>query len=230
MEELLAAIDNNPFCKECVAPFTKDRVMVSKDCLWGSPILRVNPSRLITAWIMSKDPLMTVAGEGYRNSEVRDKTFELQAEAQLIRGNRKLTKAKVSDALGTLKPTEDQTKIIAHILFVLKRVQTVCFNTETKSFWTVPEDFRAWSNLPTIWIDAPCENVLEVNPCLSKWISDRDEDGWTIDWPLAEGSYEELKAKIASVPSLQIREKLKKEDCARLVGKRESISHLLELN
>ena len=72
--------------------------------------------------------------------------------------------------------------------------------------------------------------MLEVNPCLSKWISDRDEDGWTIDWPLAEGSYEELKAKIASVPSLMVREKLKKEDCARLVGKRESITHLLELN
>ncbi len=180
--------------------------------------------------------MMVIAGPGYAATEVRDRSFELQAEAlSNLRGNRKLTKAKMGDALSALKPTVDQTKVLAAILYALKQIQTVCYDEETKTVWTVPEDLRAWSRgQKTLWVDARCENMLEwpldISLPLGRWISDREEEGWKIDWPVAEGTFEEIKAKVGTrgitPKAAEFGAKVKKEDWARCLGRMEAIEHL----
>ena len=240
MEALLQVIQANKFSKECVSRFTKESEdmnrMDPKEFLWGTGIRIMSPARLVTAWLTTVDPLMLVAGQGYRSTEVRDKTFELQKEAlSHLRGNRKLTKAKMGDALSSIKPTTDQTKVIAAILLALKQVQTVCVDLDTKTYWTMPEDIRAWSSsYTTLWVDSRCEQMLDCSEGqlrLGKWLSDRDDEGWTVEWPIAEGSYEDIKARAGergvTPRTLQPGVKAKKEDWARALGKAEAIEHLL---
>jgi hypothetical protein len=237
MDALFAAIDKNAFRKECVTPFTKQdaerRLLTAKDTLYGSVVRVVSPPRLTTAWLMTEDPLMMIAGDGYRATEVRDKTFALQEEALANpRGNRKLTKAKMGDALSSLRPNEDQTKIMARILLALKHIQTVCFDDSKKTVWTMPEDLRAWStSLRTIWVDGRCERMLDFSEGepihLGRWLAERDD--WTIEWPVSEESYEDMK-RIAGERGLTVRPlegtKAKKDDYARTLGRVYAIEHL----
>jgi len=240
MDALFRAIDNNPFGKECVSPFTKEkeelRRLEPKETLWGGGIRGLAPARLITAWLVLEDPLMVIAGSGYRATEVRDRTFEIQAEAlSNIRGNRKLSKVKMSDALASLKPTVDHTKIIAAVLLALKKIQTVCFDENTKTLWTMPEDLRSWNNWKTVWVDSRCEKMLDwsgdgvVEPSLGLWLSAREEEGWKVEWPVAEGSFEDIKARMGErglTPRALLGEKLKKEHWAAALGRAEAIEHL----
>jgi len=238
MLEFRRIINKNPSRDSCVRTFAKEigetSRMESKDMLWGSRICHLVPARLTTAWLMSEDPLMLIAGDGYRATEVRVKAFALQEEALAnLRGNRKLTKAKMGDALATIKPSTDQTKVVAMILYALKKIQTVCFDVETKAVWTVPEDFRAWNNgLKTLWVDARCEIMLEGGgPNFARWISNRQDDGWTIEWPVADGSLEEMKARAQGLGlhprPAELGAKVKKEDWAKALGRAEAIQKLI---
>ena len=237
MQDFIKSIEKNPFRDSCVTAFVKEKAdlrrLESPDHLWGLHIQHVVPPRLNTAWRLAEDPLMLIAGDGYRASEVRDRTFELQEEAlKNLRGNRKLTKAKMGDALSAIKTNTDQTKIVAAVLLALKQTQTVCFDEEKKTVWTMPEDFRLWSNSRhTLWVDARCERILEGSMNLGQWLSDRHDDGWAIDWPVAEGTLEEIKAKAMDLglsprPS-ELGAKLKKEDWARALGRAEAIQKLM---
>jgi hypothetical protein len=233
MDGLLAAIKKNPFRESCVTAFTKSDLRVLEapgEKLWGRTVTPLTPARLMTAYLMTQDPLMVIAGEGYRATEVREKSFALQEDASSLRGNRKLTKAKVGDALSSLNPDEDQTKVIATILLALKQVQTVCYDEEKKTVWTVPEDLRAWSRgRQTVWINSRYDAMLE-GPPFASWLADRDHEGWTIDWPIAEGTFEDIKARAAQrglVPKPAFgATKTKKDDWAKALGRAEAIEHL----
>jgi hypothetical protein len=237
MDEFFKSITKNPTAQRCVTAFSKDgaelRQLTTKETLWGATLRPLTPARLTTAWLTLEDPLMMIAGGGYKASEVRDKTFELQAEAIAnLRGNRKLTKAKMGDALAALKPTEDQTKVVAAILYGLKQIQTVCFDEQGKSLWTMPEDLRAWSSSrKTMWVTKDCSHMLEFStpPAFGYWLSKREDEGWSIPWPVAEGSLEEMKAKLGEMgitPRAPLGEKVKKEHWATTLGRHEAIEHL----
>ena len=241
MEEFLQVIRANTYNKECVTLFTKETEEQNrfdpKEYLWGAGIRVLSPARITTAWLLTQDPLMLVAGQGYRSTEVRDKSFALMQEALTnLRGNRKLTKGKMSDALSSIKLTVDQTKVIAGILLALHRIQTVCYDADAKTVWTVPEDIRAWSSsYTTLWVDARCEQMLDwpssTSPNLGSWLADRDAEGWKFEWPVAEGSFEEIKSRAAALDvsprAMQPGVKVKKEDWAKALGKAEAIEHLL---
>jgi len=236
MQDFFKALEKNSFGKECVVPFTKDndiRRLDPKEFLWGGGIRTLSPPRITTAWLIAEDPLMILAGESYRSTEVRDKTFELQKEALAnLRGNRKLTKGKMSDALSSLKPNVDQTKVLAGVLLALKKFQTVCYDIVSKKVWTMPEDLRVWStNSKTLWVDARCDTMLEFDkePNLGTWLAAREVEGWEIQWPVAEGSFDEIKEKMIGHqgPRCEPGTKLKKEDWARTLGKIQAIENLI---
>jgi hypothetical protein len=238
MEALLTVIREHPFGKACVAPFSKENQEIRQlrgssdaELLWGARVRPLAPARLTTAWLLGEDPLMALAGSGYRNTEVRDKTFTLQEEAgEKLRGNRKLPKAKVADALAALKPTVDQTKIVAAVLYALRQIQTVCFDEAGKTLWTVPEDLRIWSRgRRTLWVDARCERMLEWDaapPPFGLWLSQREAEGWTIPWPEAEDTFEELKEKMRGEPGEPKGKGFKKVDWARALGRLDAVKHL----
>ena len=242
MDALHTAISNNPFRETCPKAYTKEkeelRQLIPRTQLWGAGVRGLNPNRLTTAWLMLEDPLMIMAGLSYRQTEVRDRTFALQQEAVVqLKGNRKLPKSKVAEALSAVRPTEEQTKVIAAVLLAMKQLQTVCWDEEAKTIWTMPEDLRVWSpNRRTLWIDKKAEQMLEwkQEPKLSAWLDEREKEGYTIAWPEADGSLEEMKATMTvdfpelQVHSVTIGKKVKKDDYARVLGRAQAIRHLME--
>ncbi len=243
MEGFFSMIQKNPHRKECPTVFTKEkeeiRQVQPRETLWGGGIRGLTPARLTTAWLMAENPLMVVAGTSYKATEVRDQSFELQQEAVAnLRGNRKLTKAKMQDALASLRPTADQTKVIAGILYSLKQIQTICFDEDKKTAWTMPEDLRAWSpSYRTLWVDSRCERMIDwtqtQEPRLGAWISAREDEGWTFDWPIADGSFDWMKQELASrglspAKPAEMGAKPKKEDYARALGRSQAIQKLME--
>jgi hypothetical protein len=234
METLLAAIQANPFSKECLAPFTKEQDgKVSRETLWGYHVRGLNPAQLQTAWLVKADPLMGVAGSFYRTVEVRDRGFELHGEAGAIRGNRRLTKARIGEAFNSMRQTEDQRKVLAEVLLTLRQIQTVCFDEDKKTAWTMPTDLRTWnSDWATLWVDARCERMIEDegNISLGRWISDREAEGWTFEWPVAEGKLEDMKAEMALLGMTprpkELGTKVLKDDWAAALGRAQAIGHL----
>jgi hypothetical protein len=243
VQQFFKELEKNPFGNQCVPRFSKEkfeiRQIVPQESLWGGGVRGLMPAKLTTAWQMMENPLMTLAGEGYRLTEVRDQTFELQKEAAVagaLKGNRKLTKVKVGDALSSMKPSLEQTKIVAGVLHALKQIQVVIFDEADKKVWTMPEDLRAWSpGRKTLWVDARCERMLEWPSSegpesFSGWLQARESEGWSIAWPTAEGTLEEIKAELAKTGiqprALEPGAKLKKEDWARCLGRTQAIQHL----
>lgn len=216
--------------------FTREIQMNPKNILWGGELRILSPAKLMTAFNYLKDPLMVLAGQAYVSTQVRDTSFQLQEKAVAsIRGNRKLTKATMADALSAMNPTVEQTKKVAMILYEIYEVKTVCFDSEAKTLWTVPDDLRRWSPGPAIWIDARCEHMIDWSSDSAKevkmgeWLSDREDDGWSIAWPVAEGSFEEIKQKVIGRNVSPRVPKPKKEDWAKTLGKCEAIEHFLQM-
>lgn len=236
MDQLFSVIKNHPFGNTCVASFSKEANEIRQirgdaaETLWGARVVPLQPARLTTAWLLGEDPLMGLAGSGYRNTEVRDQTFVLREEASTkLRGIRRLPKAKVADALASIKPTVDQTKIVAGVLYALRQIQTVCFDEQAKTFWTVPEDLRVFSKgYRTLWVDARCEKMLEFEeaPRFGLWISQREAEGWTVVWPEADGGFEEIKEKMRGQPGEPKIKGAKKADWAAALGRLEAVEHL----
>ena len=236
MEVLLQKIHDNPSKHMSLPMFTREIQMNPKNTLWTGELRVLTPAKLMTAFNYLKDPLMILAGQAYVSTQVRDTSFQLQEKAvNSIRGNRKLTKASMADALSAMNPTAEQTKKVAMILFELYEVKTVCFDTDAKTIWTVPEDLRRWTSAPSLWVDARCEHMIdwsssgakEVN--MGEWVSDREEDGWTVTWPVAEGSFEDIKQKVLQRNVLPKGAKPKKDDWAKTLGRCEAIEHLLRI-
>ena len=216
--------------------FTREIQMNPKNTLWGGELRTLTPAKLMTAFNYLKDPLMVLAGQAYVSTQVRDTSFQLQEKAvNSIRGNRKLTKASMAEALSAMNPTVEQTKKVAMILYEIYEVKTVCFDSDAKTLWTVPEDLRRWSSGPAIWIDSRCEQMIDWSSTAAKevnmgeWLSDREDDGWAITWPMAEGSFEEIKQKVIGRNVVPRVAKPKKDDWARTLGKCEAIEHFLRL-
>jgi hypothetical protein len=237
LQNLLNTIAENPSKHVCLPSFTRTIQVNPRNTLWGGELRTLTPAKLMTAFNYVNDPLMILAGQAYVSTQVRDTSFQLQEKAvNTIRGNRKLTKASMAEALSAMNPTVEQTKKVALILHQLYEVQTVCFDVDAKKVWTVPEDLRKWSTSPTLWIDARCEHMIdwsastaskEVN--LGEWLSDREDDGWAIEWPVAEGGFEEIKQKVIERNVLPRVAKPKKDDWAKTLGRCEAIEHFLRL-
>jgi hypothetical protein len=233
MEILHSAIHKNPF-RSAPAPQYIASAMAKEEgeTLWGFRARPLDPPKLLTAWLYTFDPLFNIAGSSYRATEVRDKAFALQEEAmKTIRGHRKLSKVKMGEAFGAAAPNEDQTKIIAAVLLATKNIQVVIYDSEKKTAWTSPEDLRTWSNTrQTLWVDKGYrQNIDATASHLSGWISERESEGWSFDWPLADGTLEEVRAKLGhEFPHLVVHpaepgKKVKKEDYCRTLGRAQAI-------
>lgn len=233
MDVLHSAIHKNTFRSTPAPRYIAPTVPKEDgDMLWGFRVRPLDPPKLLTAWMYTVDPLFTIAGSAYRATEVRDKAFALQEEAiKTIRGHRKLSKVKMGEAFGAAAPNEDQTKVIAAVLLTAKNIQVVMYDSEKKTAWTSPEDLRTWSNTrQTLWVDKACRQCMDAPAAqLGSWISDRESEGWVFDWPLADGTLEEVRAKLGhEFPHLVVHpaeagKKVKKEDYCRTLGRAQAI-------
>lgn len=237
MQSLFTAIEHHPFKHSSVRRWSPSEKLKHDNEMWNGECVRLQPARPTTAWLRLVDPMMNCSSDAFRTVEVREKEFALQKEAiDTCKGKRKLSKKAIGEALSTPgQLNKDQMWIFMAVLYECKRIQTVLWDDSEKKVSTYPEDLRNWSaTYKTIWIDTKAERAVEwpedKEPALGKWLSDREAEGWSVDWPLSELSMEEMKLYVSregiSVASLELGAKVKKGDYMRVVGKAQAVRHL----
>lgn len=171
-----------------------------------------------------------------RRTILREAILKLQERVEAeLRGHR-WSRKKIMEQLAAQQSadasppqdTKDLDAAIAH----LHEVQFVVVDEANKKIRWVPEDPRTWSPDRPVWgisLGSRAvyhnKNETPVSNHLSQWLSERDNSGWKIDWPVAEGTLEAIKAALLRLntglgPRM---EKPKKADYAAVLGRTEAI-------
>lgn len=194
--------------------------------------------------------LLTLTDPMYRSSSVNSKKqilretileLEERIHAELV--GRKWSRRKlvelVSAQLAEKAPSTDAA--LEEALCELYEVQKLMLDHREKTIRFFPTDPRVWksgvplvvSDAENLWLYEPLAESIMLGDPLVKWLQEKEETGWKVAWPVAEGKFEELKAAL-EVRGLQAHaktpgEKVKKEDYARTLGRTEALSALLKL-
>jgi hypothetical protein len=63
---------------------------------------------------------------------------------------------------------------------------------------------------------------------LDAWLLQKEDDGWKLQWPTADGKLEEIKAGLIQ-RNIAVDGKLKKDDLSRILGRAQALSTLQSL-
>ena len=247
MDTLLLCIEKNPnkSKKPLIISMPGEQVSgpveESTETQYGVEWARLNPPGPVSLWLWSTNHEFRAGSEAQRREMLMRAIVSLQGRVQSGEGSmgRKWSKTKICDALGTTieNASEENFEALEKAVSVLGEVQWVRMNENERKLTFVPEDLRLWkSDRPILWTRERYRSAGETPatfglPALSKWISDREADGWTGQYPSAEGTLEALKKSWNSmnigIPSTKSESgRILKEDYARALGKAEAIQHL----
>jgi hypothetical protein len=97
-----------------------------------------------------------------------------------------------------------------------------------------PDNLQMWSSAKPIWmcgLGSRCVYHLSgeklMGSSLLSWIQEREREGFKFRWPLADGKLDDLKSRAELLKVKITVDKPKKDDYCVLVGRAETIQHLL---
>ena len=144
---------------------------------------------------------------------------------------RRFPRKKIQDLLAAEVSAQNPTgsPLLEEVLCELFGVQKVHLHRRNKTIRFYPPDIRVWkSDKPIVfaeedntWIFTPDHDIR-----LQEWLLEKEEEGWTVSWPTADGKMEDLKAAFQGSAGTA---KLKKDDLAKAVGRSQAIRTLQEL-
>lgn len=167
---------------------------------WG----RLQPPGPLSLWFWTTDVEYRGGTEASRRTMLMEKTVELQERVQDGEGafSRKWSKTKICEAIGhTAEFAEEENfELLETALYQLCKVQIVRMNENEKKLLFVPNDLRLWnSDYPILWTRERYRSAGETQQKeftlsqLGAWISKREDEGWKLEWPVADGKLETLK-------------------------------------
>jgi len=208
-------------------------------CGWTPTPLE--PPGPLAAILWKTNPEFRAGTAHIRRSILRDTIIALQLRVDSELRGRQWSRKKIHEQLSAQQtadtsPPQD-TKELDIALAHLYEIQIVFIDEANKKIKWVPEDLRTWSPSIPVWglsvgsraiYHGPNESSVGSN--LSKWLSDRENDGWHTQYPVAEGTLESMKLALAELNAgvgSRI-EKPKKADYSVALGRVQTISHLLK--
>ncbi len=198
---------------------------------YGWTKTHVSPATPLSAILIAQDTLYNSSTEAGRKSLLRDETTDLQEKAVLHLKGRAWPVRRTAEGIAAAGMEEGRasawTEIGWRAVATLRECQIVVINEDKKTLSFFPEDIRAWSQeIETICVDHEARFVWSnssKNTNIVKWIGDLDTAGWSIDWPLADGTMDELKtaAEKAGISGKAVKDVLRKK-----IGRSQSVQHL----
>lgn len=248
METLLPIIEKNPF--KSVAPEyipmpgegDKAPVDESTELQYDVSWARLQPPGPLSLYLWSTNPEYRAGTEAQRRQALNELVISFMDRVQHgeVGSTRKLSKAKMTEALNiTVENASDENfEALERAISVLGNVQWVRMNENEKKVSFVPEDLRLWSNdRPTLWTRERYRSAGEWTlgafslKQLAKWMSDRENDEWSFQYPLAEGTMEQMKAEWNALgrglpKTSNDKGRPLKEDYAKALGRVQVFRHL----
>ena len=227
----------NPHKAKSLTPYvvTNSTVSLAPDHIDSDGWTRITvaPATPLSAVLMAQDAVYQASTEASRRSVIRDETTDLQEKAILHLKGRQWPVRRTAEGLSACGIEGRSSSWPAQgwrAMATLRDCQIIIVNHDKKEIGFFPEDIRGWSaSLETIWVDYECRYIWTCDGAkVSSWISERDAAGWTIAYPLADGTMDELKDAASKVGDV-LNTKLNKEALRRRVGRSQSIKALAAL-
>jgi hypothetical protein len=201
----------------------------------GSPKTLLSLSGALSCLLTFHDPVFRFASENGQRQILRDTILELQGRIDNELVGRKWSRRKlqelVSAELAEKRPTMNVA--LEEALCELYHIQKIMIHHHDKKISFYPSDLRVWksdwkimmSDSENMWLYEKEFSSLEQ---VLQWIQTKENEGWVISWPVADGKLEDLRAELHSkgltahsrVPG----EKVKKEDYARALGRSQAVA------
>lgn len=242
METLLPVIEKNPnksIVPEHIAmPGEGDSAPMdeSTEFQYGVNWARLQPPGPLSLYLWSTNPEYRAGTEAQRRTALHEIIIKFMERVQKgeVGSSRKISKSKMTEALNvTIENASEETfDALERAVSVLGNVQWVRINENEKKATFIPEDLRLWSmERPTLWTRERYRSAGEWQSAtgfslkhLGKWIADRENDGWIFEYPIAEGTLEQLKTEWNSLgrglpKTTNEKGKPLKEDYAKALGR-----------
>jgi hypothetical protein len=241
MELLLPIIEKNPH-KSLVLdtirmPGEFDSALAdeSTETHYGVSWARLQPPGPLSLFLWSTNAIYRAGTETLRRNMLNEKIIDLQERVQNgeIPSSRKFTRSKLSDAMGMTieNASEENFECLEKTISTLGGVQWIRIHENERKITCIPDDLRLWTaDKPILWTRERYRSAGEVVSefslkNLGKWVGDREAEGFTFDYPLAEGTLETLKQQWnvlgrGMMPKMGAdRAKPLKEDYAKALGR-----------
>jgi hypothetical protein len=143
--------------------------------------------------------------ESARRIFLRDETTDLQEKAVLHLKGRAWPVRRTAEGIAACGLEEGRASSWPDMgwraLCALRECQLVLVDEDHKQIRFFPEDVSTWSrDTETYLVDYECRTVTTCSDKLGNltvWLSKKEHDGWTIQWPISEGTMEQLKSELA---------------------------------
>ena len=197
----------------------------------GWKTAHVNPATPLSVVLYAQDPLYGASSEGTRKSLLRDETTDLQEKATLHLKGRAWPLRKTAEGISGVGLEEERHSMWTEhgwrAICALRGCQLIVLNQKSKEMKFYPEDLRTWSEeVDTFFMDtsARCLYIPPKGLVLKKWIQEQEANSWVIEWPLPDGSIDELKALAEKVGVPMV--KMTKDVLRRRIGEAQCLKLL----
>jgi hypothetical protein len=227
----------NPTSTHGLAPYIPaiQTVTGTRDTTDADGFIRVpvTPCTPLSAVLMAQDVVFSASTDAARRAALRDETTDLQEKAVLLLKGRQWPIRRTAEGIASAGMEEGRLvwpELGWEAVAALRECQIVVVDEDKKTVCFVPEDVRTWSlDIETFVVSHDCR-ALWTKPvgktlALGHWIGQKDGAGWTIAYPLVDGTMEELKSLAAkSLETLPV--KTTKDVLRRRIGRSQAIDHL----
>lgn len=242
---LVALLQTNPHRTETVSPIVCKVISDTQagedapSTLCGWIPTPLEPPGPLSVVLWNTNPEFRAGTPPVRRTILRETIVSLTKRVETELKGHRWSRKKIIEQLAAQQsadcsPPQDTRELDAALAYLFE-VQLVVVDEANRKVSWVPEDPRTWSASRPVWgitlgsraiLHRP--NETSVGEDLSAWVSEREQDRWTFHWPVADGTLEDLRAKLGAMnvglgPRI---EKPKKADYAAAVGRAESIRHL----
>lgn len=199
----------------------------------------LDPPGSLSSLLFQTDVFYEMASPVLRRQLLVEHLLVLQERVDKELVGRRFPRKKIQDILsGQISLTSPTpSPLLDEVLCNLFQVQKVLINRKTKAIQFFPPDLRDWTSDRKIvfgeedgsWILLPSKSMSFLT-----WLCSKEDQSWKIQWPTADGKMEDMRAELdkrqLTVHPSFGEKKVKKEDYARVLGRSQAISTLMELN
>lgn len=228
-------IDKNPTKHEILRWREPTSTEVLQPELWDIFALRpLEPPGPLSLLSLHTEPMYELSSQALRKQLLTESLLTLHGRIDKELIGRRYPRKKLQDLLAaeisTQKPSG--SPLLEEALCELFQVQKISLNRRAKSIVFFPSDPRAWSTNKKI-LFAEEDNIWSLQPTkelnLGTWITEKEDDGWKVSWPTADGKFEEIKASLTA-KQITFSSKQKKEELACMLGRAQSLETLYSLS
>lgn len=194
----------------------------------------LQPPGALSMLCMIEDPMYEMGSLALKKQILMEKLLVLHDRIDKELVGRRYPRKKIQDLLAAQVSAQSPTTsvLLEGALCELFQIQKVHLHRKSKQITFSPPDLRTWSSDRKVmfgeedncWFFTP-----EQSTSLQNWLVQKEDDGWSIAWPTADGKFEDLKAALVT-RNISYSGKHKKDDLAIILGRRQALESLNQLN